>query len=367
MIDISIMKLKLSSFLIFLLHAGISNAQNLNTFTDANNRLYQFNNGVFEQIYYQVTRDVQVSNHHVCFVDSKGDVYVHYKGQKIQVAQTHNELVNTDNILVVRTASVLRVFDQGDVTLLTSNAVSFGAGDSVVLYQDVIGGYLRYYYQGEIKEISMIVGDYPIQPGEVGANTFVYKDNAGNHSVFWHGKFYDLMNTRQLVTYSAGQDVVAFNDPQNNTFSAFDNGYIIDVDRQWAQNFKAGDNFIYYKDAGDVHRVVREERVTDLGMDLNSIQVTDSLVIYQDYGATKIWYNEKIYQLFNMVLSEYQTDGGIVAYKNNLGGVSAFFRGKEVVVTNTRVEGFKLVGSTIVLKYGPSSYSVWWNGKIYDF
>ncbi len=140
------MRHKLFYLLVFLFHTGFSNAQNLNTFTDANNRLYQFNNGVFEQIYYQVTRDVQVSNHHVCFVDSKGDVYAHYKGQKIQVAQTHTELVNTDNLLVVRTASVLRVFDQGDVTLLTSNAVSFGAGDSIVLYQDVIGGYLRYYY-----------------------------------------------------------------------------------------------------------------------------------------------------------------------------------------------------------------------------
>ncbi|MBL7899387.1 MAG: hypothetical protein JNJ99_12690, partial [Crocinitomicaceae bacterium] len=146
-----------------------------------------------------------------------------------------------------------------------------------------------------------------------------------------------------------------------------DNGYIIDLDGQFAQRFECGDNFIYYQDAGDVHKVVREERVTDLGLDLKNIDVTDSLVIYQDYGATKIWYNEKIYQLFNMVITDYQTDGGIGAYKNNVGGVSAFVRGKELDVTNTRVEEFRLIGSTIVLKYGPSSYSVWWNGKIYDF
>lgn len=344
-----------------------SSAQNINTFTDANNRLYQFKDGNFEQIYYQVTKDVLVSNHHVCIVDSKGDVYVFYNGEKIQVAQTQSEIINTDNLLLVRTSSVLRVFDQGVVTMISPNALGFAAGDSVVLFQDVIGGYLNYYYQNEVHQISMIVGDYPVGVGEVGANTFIYKDNAGNHSVFWHGKFHELINTRQLVQYSAGQDVVAFNDPQNLTFSAFDNGYIVDLDRQFAQTFKAGDNFIYYKDAGDVHRVVREERFTDLGLDLKNVVVTDSLVIYTDYGATKIWYNEKIYQLFNMVISEYQTDGGIVAYKNNLGGVSAFFRGQEVDVTNTRVESFKLVGSTIVLKYGPSSYSVWWNGKIYDF
>lgn len=354
------------TFLTVILSISID-AQNLNTFVDANNRLYQFNQGNFEQIYYQPTKDVQVSNQFVCIVDSKGDVIVYYKGEQFQVAQTHTELVNTDNLLLIRTASVLRVFDQGSVTLLSPNAVSAAAGDSLVLFQDVIGGYLRYYYNQQVHEIAMIVGNYPILPGEVGANTFVYKDNAGNHSVFWHGGFYELINTRQPVKYSAGQDVVAFNDPQNNTFSAFDNGFVIDLDGQFAQAFQAGDNFIYYKDAGDVHRVVREERFTDLGVDLQNVQVTDSLVIYQDYGATKIWYNEKIYQIFNMVLSEYQTDGGIVAYKNNLGGVSAFHRGKEIDITNSRVENFKLVGSTIVLKYGPSSYAVWWNGKIYDF
>lgn len=361
------MKINRIIFLSLTFFFGSVFAQNLNTFVDANNRLYQFNNGLFEQIYYQPTKDVLVSTNYVCIVDSKGDVIVYYDGQKTQIAQTHTELVNTDNLLLVRTASVLRVFDQGVVTMLSPNAISYGAGDSIVLFQDVIGGYLKYYYQNEVRELAMIVGNYPINPGEVGANTFIYKDNAGNHSVFWHGNFFELINTRQPVTYSAGQDVVAFNDPQNNTFSAFDNGYIVDIDRQFAKSFKAGDNFIYYKDAVDVHRVVREERVTDLGLDLRDVNVTDSLVIYTDYGVTKIWYNEKIYQLFNMVLTEYQTDGGIVAYKNNMGGVSAFFRGKEVDVTNTRVDSFKLVGSTIVLQYGPSSYSVWWNGKIYDF
>lgn len=350
---------------IFTLQVSIG--QNINVVSDANFRLYKFNAGVFEQIYYQPIRDIALSNNAVCFVDSKGDVIVHHDGVKYHVAETQNEILATDNLILIRTASVLRIFDRGEVKLLSSNAVSFGAGDSVVLFQDVIGGYLRYYYEGEINEIAMIVGDYPILEGEVGANTFVFKDNAGNHQVFWRGKFYDLFNSRLPAMYSAGQDVVAFNDPQHNTFSAFDNGYIIDLDGQFAKKFKAGDNFIYYKDAGDFHHVVREERMTDLGIDLENVHVTDSLVIYYDFGVTKVWYNEKIYTIYNMVLKEYQTDGGIIAWRNNVGGVSAFVRGIETDITNSRVENFRLAGNTVVLQYGPSSYSVWWNGKIYDF
>lgn len=359
--------MRFSGLVLFAFLSEIALGQNLTTFTDANNRLYKFDQGQFLQIYYQPTEKVLVSTKSVCFVDSKGDIYAYYNGEKYQIAQTYNEIINTDHLIVVRTASVLRVFDAGTVNMLSPNIVSFAAGDSLVLFQNVVGGYLNYYYQGQTHEIAMMIGNYGITQAEVGSNVFVYRDNSSNHNVFWHGQFYELLNTRQPVTYACGQDVVAFNDPQHNTFSAFDNGYIIDLEGQFAKKYQCGDNFIYYQDAGDVHKVVREERITELGVDIKLLEVTDSLVIYQDYGQSKIWFNEKIYPLYNYILSDYQTDGGIVAYKNNVGGVSAFVRGRQIDITNTRINDFKLIGNTILLKYGPSSYSVWWNGKIYEF
>lgn len=352
---------------LFIANAVNSSAQNITTFTDANRRLYEFNAGNVQQIYYQLTKDVLVSTKHICIVDSKGDVYVYVNGEKKLIAQTHSEIVNTDHLLFVRTATVLRIVDQDSIHMISPNAISWGVGDSLVLFQDIIGGYVRYYYQHEIVELSMMVGNYPIMPGEVGSNVFIFKANGGNNSVFWHGKFYDLFNSTSPTIFSSGQDVVAFNDPINNTFAAFDNGYIIDLERQFAKTYKAGDNFIYYLDANDVHKVVREERVMELGLNLQVVEVTDSLVLYTDIGATKVWYNEKIYQIFNNKITDYQTDGGIIAYKNAVGGVSAFIRGKEIDITKTRVDNFKLVGSTILLQFGPSSYSIWWNGKIYDF
>lgn len=350
--------------------SSVSYDQNLTAFVDANNRLYKFDSGTVTQIYYQPTEAIHIDNQYICFVDSKGDIYVDFYGQMEMVAQSHTAIYDTDNLLVIQTATVLRAFDQGVKHILTSNAMQVAVGDSLVVWQDYIGGYLRYYYHDEIKEVAMVVGDYPLEPEHVGPNTFVYQDNAGNRSVFWHGKFWPIFSANQYAVIKAGQDVVAFNDPLSGTFAAFDNGYVVDVDPQHALAFACGDNFIYFKDAAETHKIFREEEVMELGLDLQNVDVHDSIVVYTEFsagGITKIWYQMEIYQIYNTRVTEYQVDGGIVAYLNQWGGVSAFVRGKEIEITRSRVQNFVLHGNTITMQMGPSSYWVWWNGKIYEF
>ena len=356
-------------FLSFFLGISIQlKAQDIGVFTDVNNRMYQFVRGSFQQIYYQQTRGVYVNNKFVAYVDSKGDVYVHYNGEKVLMAQTFNKIANTDNIFLVQTASVLRIFDQGVRHILTSNTTGYVYNDSLVLFQDAIGGYLKYYYQDEIHEVAMVVGDYPFSYTEIGANTFVYKDNAGNNQLFWRGKFYDLFSSNERAKFRCGQDVAAFNDPQSQTFVVFDNGYVIDQEPQHALTYYCGNNFIYYKDASEAHKVYKEENTYDLGFDLQNVRVRDSMVVYQDVGITRIWYDEELYQIFGtQSIKNEQIDGGIMAYENQWGGVTAFVRGKEVEITRSRVEEFKLTGNVIVMRMGPSSYRIWWNGKMHEF
>jgi hypothetical protein len=354
-------------FLMLVQFCSFTFGQDITAFSDNNNRLYKFDKGSVTQICYQPTLELHIENQYVCFVDSKGDVYVDFYGDKILVAQTHTNIYDTDNLLVVQTASVLRAFDKGVKHVLTSNAMNFRVSDSLVVWQDAVGGYLKYYYQDEVHQIAMVVGDYPLASGTVGSNVFVYKDNAGNISALWHNKFYPLYSSNFIGPIHAGQDVVAFNDPQSNTFAAFDNGYVVDVDPQHALRFQAGDNFIYFQDASESHKVFREEEVMELGFDLQNINVGDSLIVFNDVGITKVWYQMEIYQIYNTTVKSYQMDGGIMAYPNQWGGVSAFVRGEEVVITKSKVESFELHGNTIKMRMGASTYWVWWNGKIFEF
>tara|TARA_B110000037_G_scaffold152219_1_gene171588 strand:- start:4137 stop:5219 length:1083 start_codon:yes stop_codon:yes gene_type:complete len=360
------MKNKLLLTLI-ILTSGFANAQDINVFTDANFRLHQFNSGVFEQIYYQQTQNIFLGNDYVCYVDSKGDIYVNYEGDNILLAQSYDEIDVTDNLLVMRTANVIRIFDRGIKHILTSNATTYSFGDSLVVFQDAIGGYVKYYYQDEVREVAMVVGDYPLLNSHVGSNVFIYRDNTGNSSIFWRGGFHDLISTNRPISFACGQDVAAFNDPVNGTFVVFDNGYVIDAEQQHAQVYACGNNFIYYRDNAGVNKVYTEERVTELGYDMQNIIVRDSLVVFNDVGTSKIWYNEDIYQIYNDVVKNPQIDGGIMAYTNKWGGVSAFVRGKEIEITRQKVEEFRLQGNTIMLKYSRTAFAVWWNGKMYDY
>jgi hypothetical protein len=240
-------------------------------------------------------------------------------------------------------------------------------GDSIVVWQDRIGGYLKYYYHDEIYDIAMVVGDYYINPGEVGSNTFVYRDNAGNHSALWHGAFYPLVSTNRNVFFDAGQDVIAFNDPQTGTFAAFDNGFVLDIEQQHALSFKCGDNFIYYQANSETHKVFREEETMELGFDLQNIDVRDSMIVFRDVGRTKVWYQMEVYQIFNTNVGEYKVGGGIMAFPNQWGGISAFVRGKEIEITRSKVMSYSVDAGTITMQVGPSAYWVWWNGKIYEF
>jgi len=342
-------------------------AQNITAFSDANNKVYEFNSGQIKLIEYQRIAHLQVGNNYIAYANSQGDYYVRWQGKKMMLAQGFTEFFETDNMLIAHFTSILKVVDNGNVVNLTSFVQSFGYGDSVVVFQDKIGGNLKYYYQDTIIEFAQVIGNYEFYPGLVGNNVFAYSDNAGNYYAFQNHNFYPLFSANGFPKFSSGLNVIAFNDLEFNTFSIYRNGEIINLEDQYALNYKAGDDFVYYQDQSETHKVYYKDDVMELGFDLQNINVNDSIITFFEADYLKIWYDNEIYTIFNTNVTAHQVDGGIVAFINKTGGVNAFVRGEEIEITNQRVTGFSLNGNTIVLQFSPSSYAVWWHGKLYRF
>ena len=344
---------------------GIS--QDINAFNILNNKLYTFNKGRISLVEFQPTSNLTIGLDYVAYTNSRGDYNAIYNNQKITLTQGQTNLFSTNNYLVYQIASVLRVFEKGKTQILTSYVSSFGVGDSLVVFQDQIGGNLKYYYKNNIVEFAQVLGNYEILQSHIGENVFVYEDNSGGYRAFYQGKFYDLFSSNQSAEFSSGLNLIAFNDLQNRTFSMFYKGEIFDIENQFVEKYKAGHDFVYYMDNNEVNKVYYHDEIQELGYDLQEIQVYDSLIVFKEADYPKIWYKGEIHTAYNDRFSNYQVSGGNLAYINGNGGVSAFIGGEVIEITKQRVESYSLKGNTIVLKYSPSAFSVWWNGKMFNF
>ena len=350
-----------------MLSTSLIYSQSINAFEVVVNKLIFFDEGRFSMIEQQPIKDLEVGMNYITYADTRGDYQVYHNHQKTELTRGKTEVTMTNNWFAYKIASVLRVFDQGNRTILTSYTGSYGVGDSIIVFQDRIGGNLKYFYRGEIVEFSQMLGDYMFDPNTIGDNVFVFKEVGDNYKAFYQGKFTTLVSTNENVRFSAGMNIIAFNDPQNYSFTIFERGEIIDVEMQFAQTYKTGHNFVFYRDNNGVNKVYFNQKSTDLGYDLQDIQVFDSLIYFKEADYAHVWYNGNVTQIYNDQVGEFQASGGNIAYLNSSGGVSAVIRGQLVEITRQKVQGFKLVGNTIMLQYTPSSFSVWWNGKMFNY
>ncbi len=355
------------SSLLLIVSPFLVDAQNITAFSDVNGKLYQFDSGQIKMIEYQKVSDLQIANNYIAYKDSQGNYWVVWDGEKVRISQGPTNLFESNNLLVATYTSMLKVVDQGKVITLTSFVNSFSSGDSLVVFQDRIGGNLKYYYQGKTIEFAQVIGDISFSPEQIGENVFAYDDGAGNFYAFSNHKFYLLFSANQYPLFSSSLNVIAYNDLENNSFSIFKKGEIVDIESEYALKYKAGHDFVYYQDQSETEKVYFNGESNELGYDLQELAVYDSIITFKEADYFKIWYKDEIYTIYNTTVNKPQIDGGIVAYRNNNNGVSAFVRGKEIEITKQSVSDFWLNGNTIVLKLSPSSYAVWWRGKLYYF
>ena len=342
-------------------------SQSINAFEVVVNKLVFFDMGKFSLIEQQPIKDLTVGVNYITYADTRGDYQVYHNHQKTELTRGKTVVNMTNNWFSYQIASVLRVFDKGESTILTSYTGSYGVGDSLIVFQDRIGGNLKYYYKGEIVEFSQALGNYMFSPSTVGDNVFVFNEISGIYKAFYQGGFKTILSTNQPVSFSAGMNIIAYNDPDNYSFTIFEKGDIIDLEMQYAQTYKAGHDFVFYRDNNSVNKVYYKGESSDLGYDLQEIQVFDSLIFYKEADYGHVWYNGKITQIYNDQVRDFQVSGGNIAYLNSSGGVSAVIRGKLMEISRQKVQAFRLVGNTIMLQYTPSSFSVWWNGKMFDY
>lgn len=340
----------------------------MGAYKDRNDYFVVFDAGQQIKLEYQLVSLFHVKNYTVPYIDPMGNFVIYWNKKKNRVSPSVDNIQATDNLVTFAAGPILKVWEGGTTTLLTMNAGRYLSSDSLVIYEDTRDNSVHVYYNKNTYEVDRGVFNQAVKQGEIGFNTLVYQNRVKNWNLIHKGVQLELFTFDGEVKVACGQDVVAYNDPIQNTFMVYDNGEFIEVETLPAESMAAGRGFIIYEDANLNLKMYRDGKVLE---DLSSYspdwyKVKDSMVVFAENNVFKIFDGKKVVTLENFIPDTYSFDNKSIAWRNNAGGVDAYIDGKKITLTNEWAKDFYVNGNTIVMELPNKKFRIYWKGKFYD-
>jgi len=356
------MKYYLSLLTIVVLSFSTS-AQNVVPFTDFSGFFKSFQNGFFRQIEFQRVREFKTGDDVVAYIDYRGNLRVFYGSKPRDISNVQVDYKVSDHLMTWKIGPTLNLWDTGEIRTLTYFADQYVIRDSLVVFSDTRWNSVNAYYEGEIYELYRSSGAVKM-PDVVGDNIIAFRDNGNFNKVFWKGQIYDLDVWHDPYAFSAGSDILAFNDPVNGTFAIFENGEFLDVEDFKMNSYKAGRGFVVYENMNNdlmIYKDGETEKLTNFGADF--YQVVDDVVIWTENGFTYGYANGQKFELAKFIVKGYQMKNNVIAFTNVMGGVDALIDGKLRTLTNLMNVKYSIHGNSILLESMNSTFTLFINGR----
>lgn len=324
-----------------------------------------FYKGAFQQLEYQKVKSFQSGDNIVGYVDTKGDLKVYSNGKSANLAPLQNGYIVSDNFLVMNVGNVVSAWSQGKGITLTNYGDKYIATDSLVVFEDTQRNAINVYYNGQIIPLYAVIGDLNM-PKNVGDNTILY-NSVGMYYVFYHGKSFELDSWQEGVLYDCGRDIVAFNDPVSYTFAIFENGQFMDLDSFHAKEFKCGIQCVTFVDNnGNLQYYSHGEKKTLSNFSPDYWEAKDYMVAWGENSYFYVWDGKNKIQAATYKPEKWIIKNNVVAFKNQMGGVSCVINGKVVSLYTGPTLDFDVRGSSVIISLPNFTFLVYYNGKKYN-
>ena len=364
MVIVSSTVMKKIGFLFTLLFSAISMSQTIVPLYENTIALRIFQDGFTKTVEFQEVSEIEMGNDIITYLDTRENFCAFSNGVKTDLIPAVNEFKTSETAVVYNSGPITFMFKDGKNIVLTNFGSIYDVSDSLAVFVNTFDGAVYTRYKGEnILMYSFLSGINKL--GVLGENTFVFQNVAGDYVLFHRGVLTTLMNTQYHVKIEAGLDVVAFNDPVSNTFAAYDNGEVVDVEDFHVKKYKAGHGFIAYEDINGNLKVFKDGSVETISSFPDFFEVKDSLVVFSEANMLKVYYNGETTTLENFVPPVRVMKNGILAYKNLSQGVTAFISGEKVNVTNEQAGEIGINGNAVFYQNQNNRYVVYWAGKQY--
>lgn len=353
------------SFIFFFLAISCF-AQNSIPFVDFNFYFRAFQDESFRVIELQRIQGYKAGDDFTAYIDNRGNLRV-YDGEKISdVTNLNVNYQVSDFLMAWNVGPTVNLWDHGFQKTLTFNGRNYSVKDSIVVFEDLRYNSINVYEKGKIKTLYTVV-DELYMPVFIGENIVAFKDNGDFYKVYWNGQIYDLGVWNGDITFQGGTDILTFNDPTTRTFAVFDKGEFLDVESFYMKKFKAGRGFIVYEDLnGNLFHYQNGVKTQLSNFTSELWDVKDDIVIWSENSYIYSFSNKVKVNVCNYMPEDYLLKNNVFAFRNIMGGVSAFVDGKVIDISNQKDASYEIYGNSVIVQLFNSSFIVLKKGIKYN-
>lgn len=340
-------------------------AQKVFPFLDYLGHLKSFQGGLSIQLDYLRPIDVKYSEEIIAYTDSKNDLFVYDGEKKEKLSGMANDYKIGIDLVAWNAGPIINVWENGVKQNLTYFGGNYEVSDSLVVFEDTRDNTIRVYYKGQIYDLYSSVSEPPF-PQYIGSNTVAFRGNGDNYYAFITGKIMEIGVFNDNLKFTAGANLLAFNDPFNQSFVAVFKDGVFDVEPTMVQSYKSGYDIIVYLDRNNNLKAYINGDLVTLSSYASSYEVFRNMVVWAENSVLYTYYNGGRYEITNYIPKEYKIRDGIVAFRDLNGGVSAFYNGQIKIISNLPGVPFEVNGNTIKLTVSKGHYTFFKNGKTYQ-
>lgn len=349
-------------FFMFLNFVAFS--QDVFPYIDNIGYMRSFQDGKAVQVEYLRPVDIKYSEKLIAYIDNKNDFFIFDGEKKEMMTNLANSYQIGYHICAWNTGPVIYVWDSGKKTILTHFGRNYQVTDSLVVFEDIRDNAIRAYYNDSIYDLFYTV-DRPALPSAIGSNSVAFVGNGSVHYTFMSGKKQEIGVINDKVSYSAGANKIAFNDPFHQSFAVAHKNEVVDIESIMVKDYKAGWNIVAYRDLNDNLLCYKDDGIVELSnYNARNYEVFRNMVVWDEAGLFFVYDGKEKYEIANYIPEEYKIRDGIVAFRNQNGGVSVFDNGKVEIVSNLQNAPFEVNGNTIRIQVNRGNFLFYKDGEV---
>ncbi len=354
--------------LLFLVLSGSAQnlfAQPLAAYTNLQNQVMAWDNGILRKIDYLPPTEMRVGRNTIAYLDNARSFKIYYNGgvRTINTGFT-NAFRTTDNLTIFLNAKSLNVFERGIVKNLSLLCNEYYLGDSLIVFQDGVRNEYKAYYNGTVYPIESYLAGSAFQNIKVSDNIAAYNNYARQFHLFYHGEI--ITQEEYAVNgFDVGRNTVAYLDA-GNVFKIFNSGKTVIAENFPPISYTVGDNLVAYVSNDGYFKIYYADSIYNLGYFRPDYQVGDNVVGFRDAGGYfQVFYKGQVTQLESYYPESYVVSYNSLVYQNRARVLRMFSGGDVYDVSSADIENWDVNYDVLRYRIGENFYRVYYNGQDY--